>query len=100
MPAFPLIRLEVENMKHAIIAALTDHQMQMDADIQAAVNAYCTPENIQRIIREAAFGALDAAIKEEVDFFFRRGDGRTAVAAAVKEAILQRKTYTPLDATE
>lgn len=79
------------------MAALTEHQAKMDQDIQAAVEACCQPENIERIVRQAAEAALDNAIKEEVKAFFTYGNGRKAVAAAVKESILRKETYTPLD---
>ena len=93
----PIIRMEVEGMKAQICTALREYAVQMDKDIQTAVDAYCTPENITRVIHQAAFAALDYAIKEEVDKFFRYGDGRKAVAAAVKESILSKETYTALD---
>lgn len=92
-----MIRLEVEGMKRSIVVALMEHQAKMDADVIAAVDAYCQPENITRIIQEASWKALDEAIKEEVKAFFWRGDGRVAVAEAVKEALLKRESYTPLD---
>lgn len=93
----PVIRLEVEGMKRSIVAALLEHQAKMDADVIAAVEAYCHPENISRIIHEAARTALDNAIREEVKAFFWMGEGRKAVAEAVKETLLKRETYTPLD---
>jgi dTDP-4-dehydrorhamnose reductase len=93
----PVIRLEVEGMKRSIVAALLEHQAKMDADVIAAVEAYCHPQNISRIIHEAARTALDNAIREEVKAFFWQGEGRKAVAEAVKETLLKRETYTPLD---
>ena len=97
MSTFPLIRFEIEGMRHSLRIALMEHQVKMDSDMRAAIDAYCTPENIARIIRESAWRILDVVIKEEVDRFFRYGDGRKAVAIAVREAILRRETYTPLD---
>lgn len=84
-------------MRHSISMAFREHQVKMDEDVQMAVEAYCQPANISRIINEAATTALDNAIKEEVREFFLRGDGRKAVAEAVKESLLNRETYTPLD---
>lgn len=93
----PIIRLEVEGMKHSISAALLEHQAKMDADVIAAVEAYCQPENISYIIHEASRTALDNAIREEVKAFFWLGEGRKAVAEAVKETLLKRESYTPMD---
>lgn len=95
----PIIRLEVEGMRYAVMTALTEHQAQMDSDIRAAVDAYCTPDNLAAVVKEVATRALDAAIRDEVDRFFRWGAGREAVAAAVKEKILAKETFTPIDET-
>lgn len=93
----PIIQLKVEGMKHTIMAALTEHSAQMDQDIKQAIEEYCTPENLARIVRDAAHAQLTAAIKEEVRVFFWNGPGRKAVAEAVKESILKNENYTPLD---
>jgi hypothetical protein len=90
MMEVPVIRLEVGRMKYAIMAALAQHAAQMDSDIQSAVEAYCTPENIAAVVRGAAAKEIDAAITEEVGRFFRYGDGRRAVAEAVKASLLAR----------
>ena len=79
--------------------ALAEHAMQMDADIKSAVDDYCTAEHLAEVVKKAATSALDAAIKEEVDAFFRYGNGRIAVAEAVKESILAKTTYSLLDET-
>jgi len=96
----PIIRLEVEGMKRTICAALSEHAAQMDADIKAAVEDYCTPANLKRIVGETARRVLDTTIREEVEKFFRySGEGRKAVADAVRESILSKQTYTPIDET-
>lgn len=83
-----------------MVLALTQYQAQMDADLNAAVESFCQPDNIARIIQEAAKQALNEAIEQEVRAFFARsGEGRKAVAAAVKEALLKRETFTVLDET-
>lgn len=84
-------------MRHSIVAALTEHQMQMDENIKSAVDEYCTPENLKRVVDSAAASALNNVIKEEVTKFFLYGDGRSAVAESVRKSILSNKTYTGLD---
>lgn len=96
----PLIRLEVEGMRHTLVTALTQHQAMLDEELVKAVNTYCEPDNISRIIQEMAREELGRAIAEEVENFFRRGNGRAAVAKAVKQALLNNETYTPLDGVE
>lgn len=87
-------------MRHAISVALLEHQHRMDEDVQNAINAYCTPENISFVVTNAAREALSHAIREEVRAFFTVGNGRKAVAAAVKESLLNGETYTILDTVD
>ena len=93
----PIIKLEIEGIRNTIHVALMEQQLVMDEYIKESVDNYCQPENIRRIVQDAADKALTSAIQEEVKNFFWRGDGRTAVAEAVKTSLLNRETYTPLD---
>lgn len=72
----------------------------MDADIQTAIIAFCTPENLARVVQTEASRVLDMVIKDEINKFFSYGDGRKAVAASIKETILKKETYTILDEVE
>jgi uncharacterized protein (DUF924 family) len=83
----PMIRLEVEGMKHTIMAALLDSKAQIDADIAAAVEAYCTDENISRVMREAVSSAMDRVLKDEVRSFFQYGAGRATVRRAIADSL-------------
>ena len=92
---YPIIRLEVDRMKHSIVTALTELAALMDSSGKKAVEAYCTEENIDAVVRKAAMEALDAAVKEEVrNFFGYSGQGRLAVREAVEQFL--NKNY-PLD---
>lgn len=97
MDTIPIIRLEVNRMRHALQVALLEHSATMDADMQHAIEQFCTPENIHQVIHETASKVLTDIIQEEVKNFFRFGDGRGIVAEAVKAKLLNRETYTPLD---
>jgi len=82
----PIIRLEVERMKHTILQALPQHAAAMDASVTAAIEAFCTQANIDSVVRVAAMEALNAAVKEEVRSFFQYSKpGRQAVREAVIE---------------
>ncbi len=96
----PIIRLELQGMKHTLAMALTEYVTQMDADIQQAIERYCTAENLTQIIAETVQRTLDVVVQEEVKRFFEYGEGRKVVAAAVKEKLLARQTFTPLDEDE
>lgn len=84
MNRIPIIRLEVEGMRHTVAAMLTEHAAKMDADIQAAVDEYCTDGNLARVVRSAARQAIEDAVKEEVrNFFSWSNTGRMAIREAV-----------------
>jgi len=79
-------------MKHTVLTSLQQHSAEMDADVQQAVESYCTEENLIKIINEEVKREMDNAVREEVRNFFGYGkQGRRAV----KEAILEhlKRTY-------
>lgn len=83
-PNIPIIKLEIQGMKHTIQAALTARAAQLDTSLQAAVEAYCTDENIEYIVKQEVTTALNAAIKEEIRSYFQWSKpGRQAVREAV-----------------
>ncbi len=93
----PIIRLQIEGVKYSVAMALTEYAAQVDADLQKAVEEFCTPENIGHIVQKEAWAVLDQVIREEVKSFFLRGHGREAVKAAVQEKLDSGTTYTLLD---
>jgi hypothetical protein len=88
---FPVIKLEVERMQYAIKTALTQYEAQLDSDIQQAVDLYCTSENIQAIIHKTAVDEINRAIRTEIEYFFRSGNGKETIRKAVND-ILDRET--------
>lgn len=83
MNSIPVVRLEVEYMKHSILHAFADYQVQVDEQVKRAVDAACTPDNLQRILNAEVKQEIERAIKSEVEHFFRYGSGKDAVRAAV-----------------
>ena len=80
----PIIKLEMQNMRHTMVRALSEYSAQFDKNIQQAVEEYCSDDNLERIIKEEAEASLNKAIKEEVrDFFGGACSGRLAVREAV-----------------
>lgn len=81
----PIIRLEVEGVKHSMQIALSQYSAQMDSNIQAAVENYCQEGKLAAVINDAVKTELDAAVRAEVRDFFGYGK---AGRKAVKEAIV------------
>lgn len=82
--SFPVLRLQVEGMKHTIQMAFSEYAAQMDSDVQTAVEKFCAPENLKRVIEEIADKYLEEAIRDEIKRFFRHGAGKHAIASAVE----------------
>jgi hypothetical protein len=79
----PIITLKVEHMRHTMAMMLTEYQAQFDEHLQAAVNRFCSPENLKRIIGEAVDSEMKVVIETEVRNFFQYGKGREAIKRAV-----------------
>jgi hypothetical protein len=93
----PIIKLEVQGMRHTMAFALSQYTAQIDETLQAALEAYCTPENLERVIQTETAKILDQVIKEEVKNWFTYGEGRKAIKEAVEKKLGDNETYTPLD---
>lgn len=94
----PIIRFEVEGMKHSLITALTENQAKMDEYVKEAVERATEPENIKRVVEKEVSRTLEKVIQDEVkNFFSYSGEGRQIIAKLVKNKLLNKDTFTPLD---
>jgi hypothetical protein len=95
--SIPIIKLEVDHMKHTMMVALSKYTAQLDRNLQEAVERFCTPENLQRIIENEADKQLDIVIREQVRAWFNYGEGRDVIKRAVEQKLKDATTWTPLD---
>jgi hypothetical protein len=93
----PIIRLDIQNMQRTMAYALSEYAAELDSTLQAALEAYCTPGNLERVIQSEVTKVLDQVIKEEVKNWFVYGEGRKTIKKAVEEKLRDNETYTPLD---
>jgi hypothetical protein len=70
-------------MRHSILHALAERQIQMDEYVGDAITRYCTPENLGRLIDIEVTRAIDSAVKEQAESYFKYGAGRKFIAEAV-----------------
>jgi hypothetical protein len=70
-------------MKQSILMAFQDQVAQMDSDVQEAVKAMCTPENIAKIIGDQVAQEIKSAIDKEIHEYYAYGNGRRFVKEAV-----------------
>ena len=90
----PIIRLEVDRMRHTIAKAFTEYELQISEEIRQAVDTYCSEDNIQRVVSDSVRVTLDRAIDEEITKYFAYGEGRKFIAKEViKRLELELQAY-------
>jgi hypothetical protein len=87
MENIPVIRLEVQGMKHTMMVALQQYQVNLDADIQQAIADYLTEENVSRVVRESVRSAIELVLREEVLKFYQYGEGRKMVQQIIQSSL-------------
>lgn len=87
VPSTPLVRLEVDYMKHSILHAFSEHQMKLDKDVKRAVERFCAPGNVTAIVNAEVERSLKSAIETEIHDFFAYGAGRHFIAAQVRKKL-------------
>lgn len=93
----PIIKLEVEHMRHTLAVALSEYTLQFDDILQKTINEFCAPGNLQRIMNDEANKVLDQVIRDEVKNWFWTGEGREVIKKAVYKKLSDNETWTPLD---
>lgn len=84
MGPVPIMRIEIEGMRHALHTMLGEHSQLLNEELQKAVDAFVTPDNISRVIQESARTQLKAATEAAVADFFRYGAGRDKLKGAIQ----------------
>ena len=90
----PIIRLEVENMRHTLAVAMSEYTLKLDDMLQDAINAYCTPENIKAIVYEEAHRQLHSIIQHSVrEWFVYSDEGQKLIKQAVAEKLREEAKF-------
>ena len=83
----PMIKIEVEHMRHSMIHAFSEHILKTDGLFQHAITEACKPEVVQEIVDDAARRYLHQALDEEVKSYLMYGEGRKIVRAEVEKRL-------------
>ncbi len=86
----PLISIELQGLRQSLHHSLGLCMQEFNDIMQAEVDRVVTPENLQRMIREVAGPAVEAAVQSAVKSYFSYGAGHRAVQAAVDEVVHQQ----------
>lgn len=83
MDGFSVLRVELERAKLSFQAMLTDAMVVRDAEVRDAIERALTPEALSAVVQQEVKRAVEQAVREEVERFYRYGKGRQVVRQAV-----------------
>jgi len=92
-PGMPIIRFEIQGMRDTLLHAICDRQLKFDEYIAGAIDSYCDPDNLAKIMRQHVQCELNTAIRESIEGFFRYGEGRKVVREAVIKRLQEEVAY-------
>ena len=85
--AIPIIRIELERMKHQIVVALGAAGSELGERIDAEIQRQIEAMPWENMIRETILDCVGEAMKD----YFKWGKGRRAIEQAITEAFEEKK---------
>ena len=80
----PIIRIEVEQMKHSMLHAFNQTQMEISEEVKRALDRACAPELIQQHINEVAHRVIKEATQTAIErWWAMSAEGQKLVQEAV-----------------
>lgn len=83
----PIVRIEIEAMKQTLNVMLSHQAALLSEEMQAAVDSFCEPERIRKLVEETAHRELEAIVKDEIASFFRYGAGRRTIRDSIQRKL-------------
>ena len=84
--AMPVVRLELNGMKHAILHAFSNHTEELQALVSEQMDKICQTEQLRRIVTEQ----LTRAVSVEITDLIAKEVRAVFWETGVKEAILEK----------
>lgn len=80
----PVFTMQIDSMKHTLKAMVSEHAARLDTHMKAAIDGYCSEENLNQVINAEVRQNLDVVMKEEIRNYFGYGSiGRKVVKEAI-----------------
>ena len=87
MDEYPLIKLEIESMKHAILHHFNSYQQDLSncvkKEIESAIKNFDFASEVRKAVHQVISGTIDQ--------YFKWGDGSKLISSAMNEAL--NKTF-------
>lgn len=85
----PIVQLTLQGMEKQIVAVLHEETAKLDTLVLEEIKRACSLENLTQVIHDAADRTIKEAIKSEIEAYYRFGNGRAAIAAAVAKKLAE-----------
>lgn len=83
----PVVSVELEGMKLHLKHAIAERQGWLDEWLEKQLNELLTPERLEADLKHQARDIIDRLVREEVEAYFRYGDGRSRIREAVEREL-------------
>lgn len=84
---FSVLRIELERAKLSFVAMLSDAMVARDQEVKDAIERAMTPEALAAVVQREVNRAVEEAVRDEVEKFYRYGNGRSIVRDAVADRL-------------
>lgn len=82
---FPVIRLELQQMKQAMLVALAQYNSEIETIVAEKLEQAIREFDYEGQVRRIADDVLQLVIKQSIESYFRYGAGRDAINAVIEE---------------
>lgn len=80
-----ILSFQVDGMRERLKAAIMDRSEEFKDMINEAINNACTVENVKAVLDSTASTEMRNVIREEVERFYRWGEGRIVIREAIEK---------------
>lgn len=87
MYEYPVIRLELQSMKHSVVNALSAYHSDVERTVSQQLDEVIKNFDFGAVVQSTATEALNKAIKTAVESYFMYGRGRAMVDKIVADIL-------------
>lgn len=87
----PVIKFDVDHARHLVTLTMRELALRPEEALEDAVVAYCTEKNLREVIARCVVDVVAEIVRDEVDRYYRKGEGRKVVIDAILAVLRERR---------
>lgn len=92
--SFPVIRLQLEGLRHTVLHAFSEEQLKMDEMLKQELDRYLSDASLRMVLRNEVEANINLAVKESVHHWFVMSpDGQKLIKDRVAAELDERAKY-------